>query len=204
MDIPNGIIPVGTMVHWPSESLRYGDCRMAGLVKRNHNGVMDVAVVGITTGNVWEICERRVEEYKHYKSLYIIEHWDKEKENKTMKFNDLKAGMRVELRNGSFGILVPTKEGFSMILGDGTYSCIDKTCYNDDMECILSETKLNNKPFDIVKVYDLYAHNGDLMSLLYCPDTVKPLWERKDKVEMTMKELEEKLGFPVKIVKEHE
>lgn len=55
-----------------------------------------------------------------------------------------------------------------------------------------------NECFDIMKIYKSESENLDD---LFKPEYLTPVWEREDPREMTIKEIEKELGYPVKIVK---
>ena len=126
-------------------------------------------------------------------SGYYIEHY-KLKLINDMRKEDLKTGMRVELRNGFVGMVVIGNQFNDTINGESWARKLDY--YNNDMSIIACES-YNTPDFDIVAVYTGYnydrmmnlKHNGEL------------LWERNEVKEYTMAELEEKLGEKIKIKK---
>lgn len=55
-----------------------------------------------------------------------------------------------------------------------------------------------NEYFDIMRIYKSESKKLDD---LFNPEYLTPVWERKEPREMTIKEVEKELGYPVKIVK---
>lgn len=109
----------------------------------------------------------------------------------------------VETNDGDkFLVLMAKKDKiFGVGLNRTTYLHLTRDYYNEDLK--YKERRLN--ALDIMKVYEIsvpcafkslaWELNGDSGLIL--------IWERpKEPKEMTMKELEEELGYPVKIVKE--
>ena len=64
--------------------------------------------------------------------------------------------------------------------------------YNNDLTAIGSES------CDIVKVY---TTSGKTLHNVFEPRYLKLIWQRIEVKKMTLAEIEEKLGFPVKIVR---
>ena len=111
-----------------------------------------------------------------------------------MTLNDLKTGMIVKIRNGEYHIIMRDFIDDGDILAGlscnnkilGTWTSLSN--YNQDM------TNSRFPHIDIMSVYDSYPYSADTPKKL--------LWERKEYKEVTMKEIEEKLGCKVKIVEE--
>ena len=110
-----------------------------------------------------------------------------------MTLDDLKTGMIVKTREGKYNIVMRDfiDEGdilaglsFNNKISDTWTSLSD---YNQDM------THSEFPYLDIVSVYDSYPYSADTPTKL--------LWERKEYKEVTMREIEEKFGCKVKIVK---
>lgn len=96
-----------------------------------------------------------------------------------MEKKDLKAGMMVELRNGSRYILIPNSYGLQLISEEdiAIWAC-SLSIFNDDL------TSKNEFMKNIVKVYDLsYTSPFNL-------DDRKLLWERDFKIKLTTEEIE--------------
>lgn len=110
-----------------------------------------------------------------------------------MKKSDLKTGYLVEIRDGSLynvvlnNVSMKGKENTLV----GRYGIIDLEGYNEDM------IDADLESLDIVKVY--LTPNSYFGYTTY---NCELLWEREEKVEMTVAEIEEKLGVKnLKIVK---
>lgn len=107
----------------------------------------------------------------------------------------LKPGMFVELKNGHTGVLIPcynsstNKEQLTVVGGDKLYS----------RECVAQiYNKYEGSNYGIVKVYDLNKGNG---ASLFSSTQRDLLWEYEEpKKEMTIAEIEAKLGYKIKIV----
>lgn len=114
----------------------------------------------------------------------------KVEENK-MEFSkkDLKSGMVVELRNGSKRLIIECDEGLICVeISNADFV----SQYNKDL------THSVHKHLDIQKVFDYPTISINYM----IGKNKKPIWERKAPKEMTIKEIEKELGYPIKIVKE--
>ena len=115
-----------------------------------------------------------------------------------MKKSDLIAGRHVvEIRNGDKYLIFDSEDGKFMYQVDGGFMNLEG--YDEDM------LKINkNKSYDIMKVFEVktICNCGGLNRKDNRYLTL--IWEREEPKEMTMAELEEKLGYKVKIVKEHE
>lgn len=101
-----------------------------------------------------------------------------------MKKSDLKNRMVVELRNGERRMVCD-----NMLMGFDYSENLDN--YNRDLTCILLG---GGKDYDIVKVYK------EINIIMARESDISPLWERPKIKEVTMEEIEEKLGCKVKIV----
>ena len=109
--------------------------------------------------------------------------------------SDLKNRMVVEFRNGKKYIVIDNK-----LLAITGYKYL--YFYNEDLTTtpitceapVESGEKVSN--FDIMKVYD------QVNSLDFNENKLKLLWERSEVKEVTMAEVEEKLGCKVKMVKD--
>ena len=101
-----------------------------------------------------------------------------------MKKSDLKNQMVVECRNGQKYMVVD----YIILCNSGF---IDLLNFDDKLKYV-GFSKL-----DIMKVYDKIYR----LDLLDNPECLALLWERSETKEVTMKEVEEKFGCKVKIVK---
>lgn len=109
--------------------------------------------------------------------------------------DDLKPGMLVNLLNGSYGVVIPVARGLAIIgkRGDGRMSIFTSNIrfYPGFYFC---------DGYSVVEVYDLaYTNAADF----FMPGSRACLWKYAEEKEMTIKEIEKELGYPVKIVKEH-
>ena len=111
-----------------------------------------------------------------------------------MELDDLKTGMIVKTREGKYGIVMRDFIDEGDILAGLSYNnkisdtWTSLSNYNQDM------TNSRFPHIDIMSVYDSYPYSADTPK--------RPLWERKEYKEVTMKEIEEKFGCKVKIVEE--
>jgi len=109
-----------------------------------------------------------------------------------MKKSDLRLGMKIELRGkaqrgGNQYIAYPPDTLISMKTG-----FLDLSTYDDNLNYI---PKINNSPWDIMKVY---VHDS--------LNNWKLLWERSDKIEMSINVGAKDLGIhgvPVKVIVEN-
>lgn len=115
-----------------------------------------------------------------------------------MKKSYLIAGRHVvETRGGDKYLIFDSEDGKFMYRGDGEF--LDLERYREDL------TRMSgDKSYDIMKVYELKCSANQNSIKAYCERYLILVWEREEPKEMTMAELEEKLGYKVKIVKEHE
>ena len=68
--------------------------------------------------------------------------------------------------------------------------------YNEDLTYKGKENRN-----DIMEVYMLY-HPFALQDMTYCEQVRKLLWKREEPTELTIKQIEEILGYSIKIIKE--
>ena len=110
-----------------------------------------------------------------------------------MTLKDLKAGYVVEQRNGNLKMVMPYGDGGICIIEyNGVYGRLLDSSYSDDLKAI------GWPEFDIIKVYGYteYAHE----SLRICTEDRPILWQREERKEMTLAEIEAELGYKIKIV----
>ena len=161
----------------------------------NREGLMDKwlgEVMTISTVNLYTYC---MEEDKGRWSW--LEHMIEGKVTKMTK-SDLIAGKHVvETRNGDKYLIFDSEEGKFMYQVDGGF--MDLEGYDEDM---LKINKHNN--YDIMKVFEVETACNSTGFNREDNGYLALIWEREEPKEMTMAELEEKLGYKVKIVKEHE
>ena len=161
----------------------------------NSEGLMDEwlgEIMTISTVNLYTYCMEE-DKGRWYWSEHMIEGKVTE-----MKKSDLIAGKHVvETWNGDKYLIFDSEEGKFMYQVDGGFMNLEG--YDEDM------LKINkNKSYDIMKVFEVktICNCGGLNRKDNRHLTL--IWERTEPKEMTMAELEEKLGYKVKIVKEHE
>lgn len=103
---------------------------------------------------------------------------------------DLKDGMIVKTRNGNAYIYFSR---YNRFVRDETWNGID--AYTDDLR------NKHVEEYDIVAIYDYEL--GSLNDIKTVIEYRTPIWEREELVEMTIAEIEEKLGIKnLKVVKE--
>lgn len=140
------------------------------------------------------------------------------KNSNAVKFtrDDLEIGHVVELRNGEFRMVMPVGTSGSLILAGGLdtkWSYL--TCWDDDLDARSQrfvngawpshEAYIHAKEFDIMAVYGFvqgsvnYNRVGDLSR-----DNRPVLWTRIKPKRMTVKEIEEELGYRVEIISDNE
>ena len=115
------------------------------------------------------------------------------KGGKIMNKSDLKTGMLVETRDGEImRVLKNTSAGDVMVALYGSWT--DLNSFGDDFK------HKQVSSVDIMKVFStIYAN----MLSSYTTSDYKLLWERKENIEMTVAEIEKKLGIEnLKIAKE--
>ena len=109
-----------------------------------------------------------------------------------MKKSDLKTGMVVESRNGDkyLVMLNPDCEGKDLICFSGSYMSLKD--YTDTLE-------YPNSDYGIVKVFTIGKSISYILSAKALLE-FKLIWEREERKEMTLKEIEKELGYKIKIV----
>ena len=140
---------------------------------------------------------RKVDEYAgEYELEGICWYWsDDMLEPVPFTKADLKDGMVVEVRNN-------TRNPRYMVLNGklrGTLEYMDLMNFNDDLTHTGDYERL-----DIVKVY---KSGGDILNKYFHDGYLTLIWERKEEPEhkeMTVAEIEEKLGYKIKVVGEKE
>lgn len=112
-----------------------------------------------------------------------------------MKVGDLKVGMVVEVEKDN------AEQSFCMILPS---KCSGACVSGEELWFPLSSLDENLKygTRQIVRVWDICTSNEAAHMLSATHRTL--LWERKPPKELTVSQIEELLGYPVKIVKENQ
>ena len=102
---------------------------------------------------------------------------------KEMRFNDLRAGMRVETRNGEQGLVFSSEaSNLYLLIKDRCQEPIRMgTYYRPDLTAVYNANEHHN---DIMKVWNAFSltDNCDLSKRVYG----LPCWERKEAVKITM------------------
>ena len=117
-----------------------------------------------------------------------------------MKKSELKSGMIIELRNGDVGLVLlntgRTEHNDTVVAAGSSAGCTWGGLCSWDENLIYDEGQRDI--FDIVKVYAM-SNNKDCAGFQasYRGDL---LWSRSSEKEMTKGEVEEALGYKIKIV----
>ena len=124
-----------------------------------------------------------------------------------MKKADLRTGMLVETRMGTFGLVMRDTPNGDIFGGDGDGSdAQDNTfwspfdCHNEDLTRKVGFNGDESKTRDIIRVY---STNFNISAAALKPNGRSLLWERKEEKieELTIEQIQEKLGYKIKIVK---
>ena len=111
-----------------------------------------------------------------------------------MQKSDLRTGMRVELANGRRFVVLENMEigcyGVQRFVFARNGGVQTSSAYNEDL------TDISDSEFTVVKVYD--RPKSDALLKEDCAGTL--LWTRKEPKKMTLAEIENKLGYPIKII----
>lgn len=107
---------------------------------------------------------------------------------KKMNKDNLKVGYIVKIRNGKFGMIVEDTYKDIRIL----YKSRETSTITENLESFWD----NN--YDIVEVYGYNEYFLD--ALEFTSNGRKLLWKREEVKNMTLKEIESKLGYKIKIV----
>lgn len=100
------------------------------------------------------------------------------------------------------GSVVECRYGTKYIYLNGLFLNSDGVARMDDGGLDVFSADLiyleENECFDIMRIY---KSECERLNDLFKPEYLTPVWERKEPKEMTIKEIEKELGYPVKIVK---
>lgn len=151
----------------------------------------------LTEGKIYDVVSiaRRHYEIKNdagvsyeYNKIYFKE---VKEENKMAKFtlDMIKDGMVVEIRNGSRWLKVSD----TLISTNGNYEPLKK--YNNDL------THISNDEFDITKVFKIQSTYMCLPTNLSSINNNAIIWQKKEPKEMTIAQIEEALGYTIKVIK---
>jgi hypothetical protein len=111
-----------------------------------------------------------------------------------MRKDNLCTGDIVTLRNGNKHTVMLGMRKF----GDCTVSCEDITSWND-LKNYNKNLKSKYEEFDIVRV-ERPKHPYTSMGISGYEKYVKLIWEREETKKMTVKEIQEELGYKIEIV----
>lgn len=106
-----------------------------------------------------------------------------------MEVEDLKIGYVLEMKDGNFAMVLPT-DGYQLcVSGEGTWFPLER--FDEDL-C-----------YDTSKVVKVWGLTTPRLARHITSENRDLLWEREiPKVEMTIEQIERRLGFEIKIVKE--
>lgn len=131
------------------------------------------------------------------------------KQNKFSK-NDLHSGYLVELRNREFRMVTRVGRFTKILIGkDGGWTYLSG--WDDDLKAIYSrvrhitkgEAAPRYKEGDIMKIWGLVKEVASYKDALsFSPAHRDLLWERAPVKKMTLREIEDELGFSVELVSE--
>ena len=107
-----------------------------------------------------------------------------------MKKSDLKTGMLAESRNGRY-YLILVIDGETVFANTTRKTSSD--AYREDL------TNKHDSSFDIMRVYG--PHGKTIDELISTPTIYRNLiWQREEPKEMTIEEIQDKLGYKIKVV----
>ena len=95
---------------------------------------------------------------------------------------DLKDGMVVEYKNGTRRLVLNNK-----VMGQSGF--IDLEDYTDTLEYSVDSFSINK----------IYISRGDYLTSYFSNDNLMLIWDRDPVKEMTIQEIEEALGYKIKI-----
>ena len=112
----------------------------------------------------------------------------------------LKVGYLVEFNNGEVGVIAGAKYGNYIALGDGEILFL--SWFDTDLSLTKGLKSIRELPFCVTTIYGYPKSPQRLLSNPLDPSDKEVIWS-KHAVKMTLKEVEEKLGFAIEIVEEH-
>lgn len=136
-------------------------------------------IKSVQTGNAYTL-EEDIENYFFAGSMF--------EEDLNMTLNDLKDGMVVKTREGMLGMVHGARILFEKSHTDLNEYKMDLT-RNDEYSRL-----------DIIAIYR--SDRPTSLNTFFRVDNLIELWERAPEVEMTVAQIEEKLGYRIKIVSE--
>lgn len=118
---------------------------------------------------------------------------EKIEEEKDMRLSDLRTGMVVETKCGNRYLVLQVEEGIVFMGAEGfnyMKSWLEPK-HEEDMTCEDDDTTIM-KVFKPVSAFQQLKETRNL------------LWERPQEQELTVREISERLGYPVKVVADHD
>lgn len=112
----------------------------------------------------------------------------------------LKVGYLVEFNNGEMGIIAGAKYGNYITLSDG--GILFLSWLDTDLTLTKGLKSIRELPFFVTAIYGYPKSPQILLSNPFDSSDKEVVWSRQA-VKMTLKEVEEKLGFAIEIVEEH-
>lgn len=112
----------------------------------------------------------------------------------------LKVGYLVEFNNGEMGVIAGAKYGNYIALGNGEILFL--SWFDTDLSLTKGLKPIRELPFCVTTIYGYPKSPQSLLSNPFDPSNKEAVWSRHA-VKMTLKEIEEKLGFAIEIVEEH-
>lgn len=124
-----------------------------------------------------------------------------------MKNKDLKTGMILVTKDDEYVMVLKDTEHGDIVSGDTWQPIYKDKDIVEDLEVKRIYQPLNNRAYlakssDFINrdIEKMYSTNNYLFPW---EEDYELIWERKNKKEMTISEIEKKLGYPIKIVKEN-
>ena len=156
-------------------------------LQKEHPGCINEYSLGGCDGCPYEYeYEKKKEEICEVSDEKCRKCWDRVipgTEDRVMTRDDLKDGMVCELRNGGM-----------FIWWNGMLRNFTNYCQGTDVDL---KDEDGEEEFDIMKVY---TTDAQILNEMMDRDTLTIIWERKETKEMTIAEIEQALGHPVKII----
>jgi hypothetical protein len=119
--------------------------------------------------------------------------------NKTMKKSDLKSGMLVETREGKRGIvMLNTPNGDMIVAGDNNADIFIKKMW-DELNRYADD--LSHPDGEKYNIYKIYGFNHNMGATHLSTSGRELLFERKDKLEVTLEQIAEKFNVDVNDLK---
>lgn len=112
----------------------------------------------------------------------------------------LKVGYVVEFNNGERGVIAGAKYGNYIALGNGEILFL--SWFDTDLSLTKGLKPIRELPFCVTTIYGYPKSPQSLLSNPFDLSNKEAVWSRHA-VKMTLKEIEEKLGFVIEIVEEH-